>query len=95
MAKRIRVVCPVCGMLTDEEQMQKNKEKPAKVRLFLQEFGGKVKVPFDPMTYKPFRKGGNPGSIKYTDVTSEHHGEVAIFTEWFENRAKEFLSKTG
>lgn len=43
MKEVLRVRCPVCGMMTDLEQMAKAEaEKPTEVRLFLQKFGGKV-----------------------------------------------------
>ena len=95
MAEKIRVRCPVCGQMTDLEQMEKAEEdKPTEVRLFLQKFGGKVASEDQgAMLFTKKKRGSAKGFIEYLDITKTQPEEVAKLKTWFDKRVKEYLKE--
>jgi len=93
MAERIRVRCPVCGsMPTLPQLVQTEEEKPAKIRVFLQKFGGKVAAEDQgAMAFGKKKRGSAPGYMEYIDITDASPEEVAKVKTWFDKRVKEYL----
>ncbi len=80
-------------MMTDLEQLENTEEnKPTKVRLFLQQFGGKV-ASEEPVTasYKKKGRGSAKGFMLYTDITDQQSVELSKLEKWFKKRAEKFL----
>lgn len=85
----IRVVCPVCGMMTDADQMVKTHEKkPPKILIFRQRFGGKVAGEPSPLLLGKKGKGKTKGFMEYTDITSQVPTIVAEVQKFFDERIK-------
>lgn len=95
MPEKLRVRCPVCGSMPDLDQLAKTEEeKPARIRIFLQKFGGKM--PADEavgVPYKKRKRGSAPGYMEYTDITDSSQEELAKLKEWFDKRVQEYLSE--
>lgn len=95
MAEKIRIRCPICGSMPDLDQLTQTEEaKPARIRIFLQKFGGKV--PADDQgdeTYTKKKRGAAKGYMEYIDVTDDSPGEVAKMKQWFDKRIKEYLEE--
>lgn len=91
MPKKIRVRCPICSQLTDQDRMIEVQDKPPELQLFLQKFGGKAKSPeYDASKpYVHYHRGGNPGRIEYEDITGS--ADLAPIKEWFVKRCKAFM----
>lgn len=61
MEEKLRYRCPLCGMIFDEGRLGRS----YKIKVFLQEFGGKVAGNIK-------GRGKAKGFIKYTDVTRSY-----------------------
>ena len=92
MAEKIRVRCPVCGSMPDLDQLvHTEKNKPAKIRIFLQKFGGKVAAEDQgAMPYPKKKRGSAPGYMEYIDITDTSPEEVAKVKVWFDKRVAEY-----
>ena len=69
MKERLRFRCPCCGMIADVDRL--NGEGPYELELFIQRFGGKVKLTEDEWKDrkdKPFRRGSARGFIEYEKI---------------------------
>jgi len=67
--ERLRFRCPCCGMIADVDRL--NGEGPYELELFIQRFGGKVKLTEDEWKDrkdKPFRRGSARGFIEYEKI---------------------------
>lgn len=97
MAEKIRVRCPVCGQMTDLEQMENAEEnKPTEVRLFLQKFGGKVVADDQGASlFQKKKKGSAKGYMEYIDITDAQPAEVAKLRAWFDKRVAEYQKGEG
>ncbi len=97
MPKVVRVRCPLCGaMPTLANLEQTQNEKPAEIRLFLQEFGGKVAP--EAVVTAPYTKKGRgsaPGFMQYTDVTNDNPEELEEMGKWFDARIQQYLDSKG
>ena len=93
MAEKIRVRCPVCGSMPDLDQLvQTEEKKPAKIRIFLQKFGGKVAADDQgDMPYPKKKRGSAKGYMEYIDITDASPEEVAKVKTWFDKRVAEYL----
>ena len=93
MAEKLRVTCPICGQMTDLEQMENAEEnKPTKVRLHLQKFGGKVAAEDQgAMPFTKKKRGSAKGFMQYIDITDAQPEEVAKLESWFDKRIAEYL----
>lgn len=91
MAEKLRIRCPCCGMMTDQDQMGRVEGEKAAVRVYLQKFGGKLplNVPLGP-GYKTSKRGGAPGYQEYIDIT-DTSSDLPQFEAWFTARAEAFL----
>ncbi|MDP2726280.1 MAG: hypothetical protein Q8P59_01950 [Dehalococcoidia bacterium] len=98
MPEKLRIVCPICGMMSDLEQLQKTSEnKPAEVRLKQQKWGGKlpagVPVEGDLVTKKG--RGSAPGYMVYEDITDQIPDEVEKVRKFFDDRIELYQSGKG
>ena len=86
-------MCPLCGMMPFLENLEKtDKEKPAKVRVFLLKFGGKKPaVPVEGGLYKKKGRGSAPGYMELLEVTEDYPEQVSKLSNFFEGRAIQFL----
>jgi len=76
------------------ENLEKTaKEKPTEVRLFLLKFGGKLEAKDTEATYKRKGRGSAPGYMEMVEITNEYPDELEKLTEFFRDRAKQFLAK--
>ena len=89
MPEKLRIVCPVCGMMSDLETLQEtNTTKPAAVRIKLQKWGGKkpAGVPVEGALPVVKGRGSAPGYMEYVDVTEQVPDEVAKMEAFFNAR---------
>lgn len=96
MAQKIRVRCPVCGMMPTLENLElAETEKPPEVELFLQKFGGKVKLGQEVASGKGYQKkkrGSAPGYMEYINITNEYPEQLSKLIAFFKSRAEKFLA---
>jgi hypothetical protein len=93
MSKKIyRYRCPCCGMMPTIESIEKTKERPAEVRIILQELGGKVpgKENAEGPYYKKGR-GSAAGVMSYTDVTGEEQQKLLEVQTFVLQRIQEYV----
>ena len=77
MKERLRFRCPCCGMIADVDRL--NGEGPYELELFIQRFGGKVKLTDDEKEDRrdgPFRRGSARGFIEYEKVEDGRFEEL-------------------
>jgi len=93
MAEKIRVMCPICGMMPFLENLEQTaKEKPAEVRLYLMKFGGKLPVEKEKEeVYKKKGRGSAPGYMVLTDITEQFPDQVKEIQKFFDARIEVYL----
>jgi len=93
MAEKIRVRCPVCGSMPNLDQLVFTEEnKPARIRIFLHKFGGKVAAEDQgAIPYAKKKRGSAPGYSEYFDITDAQPEELAKLKTWFDKRVAEYL----
>ena len=77
MKERLRFRCPCCGMIADVDRL--HGEGPYELELFIQRFGGKVKLTDDEKEDRrdrPFRRGSARGFIEYEKVEDGRFEEL-------------------
>lgn len=79
MGEQIRARCPLCGMICDSENLDRDDPYPFEV--FLQEFGGKMPTTEEEREERKGKghrvgKGSNKGRIVYTKLTGAEYQEV-------------------
>jgi len=90
--ERLRFRCPCCGMIADVDRL--NGEGPYELELFIQRFGGKVKLTDDEREdrkYKPFRRGSARGFIEYEKIED---GRLEELKTQIDKRIKEIETQS-
>lgn len=92
MKEIVRVRCPVCGMMPSLKNLEQTEQtKPAKVRIFVQQMGGKLPAVKEeggiPVKH---RRGSAPGKMIYLDITDQSPTQRKHMEEWFDNRISQY-----
>jgi len=90
--ERLRFRCPCCGMIADVDRL--NGEGPYELELFIQRFGGKVKLTEDEWKDrkdKPFRRGSARGFIEYEKIED---GRLEELKTQIDKRIKEIETQS-
>ncbi|MDP2727319.1 MAG: hypothetical protein Q8P59_07220 [Dehalococcoidia bacterium] len=98
MPEKLRIVCPICGMMSDLKQLQKtNESKAPDVRILLQKWGGKLPAvaPVEGALPVKAGRGSAPGYMEYVDVTDSVPDEVEKVQKFFDSRIELYQAGKG